>query len=118
MAVGQLDQTTQQNAALVEESAAAAQSLEHQAQQLVQVVSVFKWEGQQHQSLASFAVPRTTRSSPTKVHRPALSAKLGSAKKVLPATRRAPALPSSPRVASNVASSNAGAGAADDWESF
>ena len=118
MAVGQLDQTTQQNAALVEESAAAAQSLEHQAQQLVQAVSVFKWEGQQHQSLTPFAAPRTTRSSPTKVHRPALSAKLGSAKKALPATRRAPALPSSTRVASNMASSTARTGAADDWESF
>jgi methyl-accepting chemotaxis protein len=33
---------TQQNAALVEESAAAAQSLEHQAQRLAQAVSVFK----------------------------------------------------------------------------
>jgi len=41
-AVGQMDQVTQQNAALVEESAAAAESLKNQAQQLVNVVSVFK----------------------------------------------------------------------------
>ncbi len=41
-AVGQMDQVTQQNAALVEESAAAAQSLEHQAKALVQAVSVFR----------------------------------------------------------------------------
>ncbi len=41
-AVGQMDTVTQQNAALVEEAAAAAQSLEHQAKTLVQVVSVFK----------------------------------------------------------------------------
>jgi methyl-accepting chemotaxis protein len=41
-AVGQMDHVTQQNAALVEESAAAAESLKSQAQQLVQVVSVFK----------------------------------------------------------------------------
>jgi len=41
-AVSQMDQTTQQNAALVEESAAAAESLRQQAQQLVQTVSVFK----------------------------------------------------------------------------
>jgi methyl-accepting chemotaxis protein len=40
-AVGQMDQVTQQNAALVEEAAAAAQSLEQQAKNLVQVVSVF-----------------------------------------------------------------------------
>ena len=41
-AVGQMDQVTQQNAALVEESAAAAESLRVQAQQLVQAVAVFK----------------------------------------------------------------------------
>lgn len=41
-AVAQLDQVTQQNAALVEESAAAAESLRQQAAQLTEVVSVFK----------------------------------------------------------------------------
>jgi methyl-accepting chemotaxis protein len=41
-AVNLMDQSTQQNAALVEESAAAATSLSSQAQQLVQAVSVFK----------------------------------------------------------------------------
>ncbi|MDP9902928.1 methyl-accepting chemotaxis protein [Variovorax ginsengisoli] len=41
-AVTQMDQATQQNAALVEESAAAAGSLRTQAHQLVQAVSVFK----------------------------------------------------------------------------
>jgi methyl-accepting chemotaxis protein len=41
-AVMQMDQVTQQNAALVEEMAAAASSLKGQAQDLVSVVSVFK----------------------------------------------------------------------------
>ena len=41
-AVTQMDQATQQNAALVEEMAAAASSLKSQAQELVQVVSVFR----------------------------------------------------------------------------
>jgi methyl-accepting chemotaxis protein len=41
-AVSQLDQTTQQNAALVEESAAAADSLRQQAARLAEVVGVFK----------------------------------------------------------------------------
>ncbi|MEY4563105.1 MAG: hypothetical protein RLZZ618_2382 [Pseudomonadota bacterium] len=41
-AVAQLDQVTQQNAALVEESAAAAESLKGQAEQLVQAVAVFR----------------------------------------------------------------------------
>jgi methyl-accepting chemotaxis protein len=42
VAVNQLDQMTQQNAALVEESAAAAQSLKDQATRLAQVVQVFR----------------------------------------------------------------------------
>ncbi|WP_428003081.1 methyl-accepting chemotaxis protein [Acidovorax sp.] len=41
-AVTQMDQATQQNAALVEEMAAAASSLQGQAEELVQVVSVFR----------------------------------------------------------------------------
>jgi len=41
-AVTQMDQVTQQNAALVEEMAAAAGSLKTQAQELVQTVAVFK----------------------------------------------------------------------------
>lgn len=41
-AVAQMDQTTQQNAALVEESAAAAEGLKRQAQELVEAVSSFK----------------------------------------------------------------------------
>jgi methyl-accepting chemotaxis protein len=41
-AIGQMDQVTQQNAALVEQAAAAARSLEHQADTLVHSVSFFK----------------------------------------------------------------------------
>ena len=41
-AVTQLDQMTQQNAALVEQSAAAAESLKEQAMKLTQAVSVFR----------------------------------------------------------------------------
>jgi hypothetical protein len=40
-AVAQMDQVTQQNAALVEEMAAAASSLQNQAQELVQAMAVF-----------------------------------------------------------------------------
>ena len=43
-AVSQMDQVTQQNASLVEEMAAAAASLESQAQELVQAVQVFRLE--------------------------------------------------------------------------
>jgi methyl-accepting chemotaxis protein len=41
-AITQMDEATQQNAALVEQAAAAAQSLQDQATRLAQVVSVFK----------------------------------------------------------------------------
>ncbi|MFN3790484.1 methyl-accepting chemotaxis protein [Massilia sp.] len=44
MAVGEMDAVTQQNAALVEEAAAAAQSLRDQTQALNEVVAVFKLE--------------------------------------------------------------------------
>ena len=46
-AITQMDQVTQQNAALVEEAAAAASSLQEQASGLSQVVSVFKLDNQQ-----------------------------------------------------------------------
>jgi len=41
-AVSQLDQVTQHNAALVEESAAAADSLKQQADRLTEMVGVFR----------------------------------------------------------------------------
>ena len=41
-AVNQLDQMTQQNAALVEESSAAAESLKDQAVRLAQAIQIFK----------------------------------------------------------------------------
>ncbi|MGE8618889.1 MAG: chemotaxis protein, partial [Achromobacter spanius] len=41
-AVSQMDEVTQQNAALVEEAAAAAGSLQEQAERLAQAVAVFK----------------------------------------------------------------------------
>jgi len=44
-AMSQMDEVTQQNAALVEEAAAAAESLQGQAGNLAQVVSVFKLDG-------------------------------------------------------------------------
>ncbi|MBT0571861.1 hypothetical protein KIK84_16215, partial [Curvibacter sp. CHRR-16] len=52
-AIGSIDQTTQQNAALVEEMAAAAASLKSQANELVQAVGVFKLGDEQQGSAAS-----------------------------------------------------------------
>ena len=51
IAITQMDNMTQQNAALVEQAAAAAQSMQQQAMELVNAVSVFRLD-------ASHAVPR------------------------------------------------------------
>ncbi len=55
VAVSQLDQMTQQNAALVEQSAAAAQSLKDQAARLAQVVAVFRLDA--HASASALTTP-------------------------------------------------------------
>jgi len=57
-AITQMDQATQQNAALVEEMAAAAVSLNQQAQVLVQTVAVFQLAGQERSQAARLAAPR------------------------------------------------------------
>jgi len=57
IAINQLDQMTQQNAALVEESAAAAESLREQAQRLADAVAVFKLAGATAHSL-NHNIPR------------------------------------------------------------
>ena len=67
-AISHLDQMTQQNAALVEESAAAASSMKDQAQRLAQVVSKFKLDG----SLAiSASAPQRMVAAPKTLARPA-----------------------------------------------
>ena len=72
-AVGQMDQTTQQNAALVEQMAAAASSLKAQAEDLVQVVAIFKLSDSEHGALrvaANRSGPNTARPSPKPPARP------------------------------------------------
>jgi methyl-accepting chemotaxis protein len=56
--VNQLDQMTQQNAALVEQSAAAAASLRKQAEQLAQAVAIFKLG--RHESNKAIAAAKAT----------------------------------------------------------
>ncbi len=61
-AVGQLDQMTQQNAALVEEAASAAESLKDQSGRLSQAISVFRLDGARAPSVApGHASPAVTR---------------------------------------------------------
>ena len=57
-AIVEMDHTTQQNAALVEESAAAADSLEEQADMLLQSVSVFRLAEQTEPAAVKAAAPK------------------------------------------------------------
>ncbi len=70
-AVLQMDQVTQQNAALVEEAAAAAESLQDQAQTLTELVGVFRL----HAQAEHMAVPPASNVTP--LRRPSPSARQG-----------------------------------------
>ncbi|MFD1802270.1 methyl-accepting chemotaxis protein, partial [Mixta tenebrionis] len=73
LAVTEMDRVTQQNAALVEESAAAAAALEEQASRLSQAVSVFKVRQSQVKHTAALTKPASA-SSPAPVKPAALKA--------------------------------------------
>jgi methyl-accepting chemotaxis protein-1 (serine sensor receptor) len=80
-AIGEMDNVTQQNAALVEEAAAAAESLRHQADNLVRTVSAFKIQGEAERQHAAAPAPvravaaparKPTTSAPSPVRRAAI----------------------------------------------
>ncbi|WP_289814301.1 methyl-accepting chemotaxis protein [Acidovorax kalamii] len=118
-AVGNLDQMTQQNAALVEESAAAAQSLREQAEHLAQVVSVFKVNGAAYGGVAP-PVHVAHKPAPQAPRVPSAPAKADVAGK--PGTQRiAQAAPAGSKPTPAKAKAPAPAlaqGADEDWESF
>jgi methyl-accepting chemotaxis protein-1 (serine sensor receptor) len=138
-AVQQMDQVTQQNAALVEEMAAAANSLKTQARELVDAVAVFKLaRGLEPQAAASgpMSAQQARAPAPTSlsVSRRA-SPQVSSTRppQAVPAvpmhqTASAPAVPTAktviaakkPRASAPAEStaSRAQAGGSDDWESF
>jgi methyl-accepting chemotaxis protein len=139
-AVTQLDQMTQQNAALVEQSTAAATALRDQAQHLAGVVSVFN-VGAVALASAQAPLPRAPlpRSAPAPARPAALKAatapgKLGAASAARPAvsgpakakTGPATSAPSAAgaraappaRIAAPPAKRPAAAPAEGDWESF
>ena len=70
-AVTQMDDVTQQNAALVEEAAAAAESLQSQAEQLANRVSAFKLGDSQDSNRAPAKQPKRLSHSNTKKREPA-----------------------------------------------
>ena len=98
-ALAQMDGVTQQNAALVEEAAAAAESLQDQASHLAEVVSVFKLGEQVRAAAPAQAVKKVT-------------ATAAPAKAALPGKRLAAAKPAPAERAP------AKAPAGDDWEEF
>jgi methyl-accepting chemotaxis protein len=100
IAISQMDTVTQQNAALVEEAAAAAATMQDQAENLTQVVSVFKLGGA-YAALADGS-------------KPALRAPPKPAKPAIRQTAKRPAL----QVSAAKKEPKAGAASADDWEEF
>lgn len=112
-AVGQMDRATQQNAALVEESAAAADSLRGQAQKLVQVVSVFKLAG--HHGLDSGFSVRTT--SPVRAQRSTNPAKMNTRPPSKPKAA-SPAVAGKEQAAPRLAAPTVAKAGDDSWESF
>ena len=71
IAVTQMDQVTQQNAALVEESAAAASSLAHQAEALAKAVAVFRVDTSAARPLRAAATTPTRAKAPAAAPKPA-----------------------------------------------
>jgi methyl-accepting chemotaxis protein len=101
-AVASLDQMTQQNAALVEESAAAAESLKDQALRLTATMQVFRLSGADHHAAAPVPAPaaRPVAAAP----RPAAPRPAEAAKTAIAQARET--------------SRPVSAAASDDWESF
>ncbi|MFJ3047159.1 methyl-accepting chemotaxis protein [Herbaspirillum chlorophenolicum] len=118
-AVTQMDEATQQNAALVEQAAAAAQSLQEQAAHLAGVVAGFKLD---EGHLSPAAIPPSRPAVPV---RPAVAhAKVPAAGPKKPAIAKpaAAALPpgkaATPRATPSVAPAKPKAEEGNDWEEF
>ena len=101
-AVTQMDTVTQQNAALVEEAAAAADSLQEQAKALAEIVAVFKLD-------ASLQSQAAVRPQPAK-------RKIAMSRPATPAKR--PALAKAAPAAEPKRLTTSAAGGNDDWEEF
>nr|WP_315257204.1 methyl-accepting chemotaxis protein [uncultured Duganella sp.] len=104
MAVGQMDTVTQQNAALVEQAAAAAASLQEQAAGLAEVVSVFRMDEGAAPRKQAIAVRKTA-----SVPRPVAAPRAVAGPASRPAVKAAPARAPAKQMAT---------AASDDWEEF
>jgi methyl-accepting chemotaxis protein len=124
LSIIEMDGMTQQNAALVEQAAAAAQSLQDQAGELQRVVSVFRLiEGEApYIAPAAPAAPVTTRAvvvTPAKAAaaRPALK-RPAAVIKPAATVAAAPVKPAAPKAAQKSAPKATATVSSDDWEEF
>jgi methyl-accepting chemotaxis protein len=117
-AVAHMDQATQQNAALVEQMAAAASSLKSQADELVHVVDAFKLgDNQATASSAHSRAPSRRPASPKARVQPAIKAPASINKPKLTATKPSIAKPMAlPQPTAKAKPTPAGGD--DDWETF
>jgi len=69
--VVQMDETTQQNAALVEEATAAARAMEDQAAQLADAVAIFRLDNQVRAAVSAVTAPLRPATPPVAAQRPA-----------------------------------------------
>jgi methyl-accepting chemotaxis protein len=110
-----MDQATQQNAALVEEMAAAASCLKGQADDLVKVVSTFKLHGTAQVS----AVVATSRAAaPKRMPAAAMTQRASAAPASVPTPVKAALVRPASTAKPVPAAETVAAGADDDWESF
>jgi hypothetical protein len=127
-AITHMDQATQQNAALVEQIAAAASSLKSQAGDLVNTVSVFKLDATQQQYTTA---PRAVAHTPpaAKLPQPARAQQIApprakpraiaaTAPKALPTTAKALAKPSAAPSRAPAPAPAASKANDDEWETF
>ncbi|MFP5391064.1 MAG: methyl-accepting chemotaxis protein, partial [Gammaproteobacteria bacterium] len=117
LSIIEMDSMTQQNAALVEEAAAAAQSLQDQANELAHVVSIFKLvEGEERHVMSEPVIadvaPVAPVAAPVAATVPAVVPKKAARPALKrPAAQAEAAAPAKPRKV-------AAAAAADEWEEF
>ncbi|MBR8211627.1 MULTISPECIES: methyl-accepting chemotaxis protein [Burkholderia] len=118
-AVAQMDEVTQQNAALVEEAAAAAQSLEEQAARLRETAAVFQLDDEAARAGAVVAVRQAPRAPSAPAAAPAAPAAARVERDAPP--KRAPVVPTparKPAAASAAPAPVAATAGGDDWETF
>ena len=119
-AIGQMDSITQQNVALVEEAAAAAGSLQEQANALTQVVSVFKLDGAVAQQVRSTAAPRAAKAPAASLARSTAGSATKRLARPAPARPKADVLPLKPDMAKAPGAKRPAVvnGDGGDWEEF